>query len=155
MDPHSSGEGWTTGLVTRRLDRDGDASSRSQRASLTALLGLVAIWHRGDSSPRCRRGAASLTSAWDGGAGTTGIRNLGDTEGGNIDNLRFLHHHLLWVTKLLRQGRFTSTAVADRLLTEWAQLAQLGAWMAHEAGQHGLSQRYFTSGLHAAHTGEN
>jgi hypothetical protein len=24
--------------------------------------------------------------------------------------------------------------------------------MAHEAGQHGLSQRYFTSGLHAAHT---
>lgn len=85
-------------------------------------------------------------------AGTAGIRNLGDGEGGNDDNLRFLHHHLLWVTKLLRQGRFTSSAVADRLLTEWAQLAQLGAWMAHEAGQHGLSQRYFTSGLHAAHT---
>ncbi len=85
-------------------------------------------------------------------AGTAGIRNLGDGEGGNNDNLRFLHHHLLWVTKLLRQGRFTSSAVADRLLTEWAQLAQLGAWMAHDAGQHGLSQRYFTSGLHAAHT---
>jgi hypothetical protein len=85
-------------------------------------------------------------------AGTAGIRNLGDVEGGNENNLRFLHHHLLWVTKLLRQGQFTSSVVADRLLTEWAQLAQLGAWMAHEAGQHGLSQRYFTSGLHAAHT---
>jgi len=85
-------------------------------------------------------------------AATAGIRTLGDTEGGNEDNLRFLHHHLTWVTKLLRQGRFTSSAVADRLLTEWAQLAQLGAWIAHEAGQHGLSQRYFTTGLHAAHT---
>jgi len=85
-------------------------------------------------------------------AATAGIRNLGDGEGGNTDTLRFLHHHLLWVAKLLRQGRFTSSAVADRLLTEWAQTAQLGAWIAHEAGQHGLSQRYFTSGLHAAHT---
>jgi hypothetical protein len=54
--------------------------------------------------------------------------------------------------KLLRQARFSSSTVADRLLAEWAQLAQLAAWMADDAGQHGLSQRYFTSGLHAAHT---
>ncbi len=101
-----------------------------------------------------RRRSITVTSAMVDAvaAGTAGIRNLGDGEGGNNDNLRFLHHHLLWVTKLLRQGRFTSSAVADRLLTEWAQTAQLGAWMANEAGQHGLSQRYFTSGLHAAHT---
>jgi len=85
-------------------------------------------------------------------AATDSIRNLGDGEGGNDDNLRFLHHHLLGVAKLLRQARFTSGAVSNRLLTEFAQGAQLGAWMAHEAGQHGLSQRYFTSGLHAAHT---
>ncbi len=85
-------------------------------------------------------------------ATTAGIRNLGDGEGGNEDNLRFAHHHLTWVGKLLRQARFTSGSVADRLLAEWAQLAQLAAWIAHEAGQHGLSQRYFTSGLHAAHT---
>jgi hypothetical protein len=85
-------------------------------------------------------------------AATAGIRNLSFGEGGTNDNLRFLHHHLLWVAKLLRQGRFTNSAVADRLLTEFAQLADLGAFMAHDAGQHGLSQRYFTSGLHAAHT---
>ena len=85
-------------------------------------------------------------------AATTGIRNLGDTEGGNEDNLRFVHHHLTWVAKLLRQGRFTSKSVADRLLTEWAQLAQHAGWMATDARKHGLSQRYFTSGLHAAHT---
>ncbi|MGH3907719.1 MAG: hypothetical protein ACRDTE_26600, partial [Pseudonocardiaceae bacterium] len=85
-------------------------------------------------------------------AATAGIRNLGDAEGGNEDNLRFVHHHLTYVAKLLRQARFTGGSVADRLLTEWAQLAQLAAWMAHEAGKHGLSQRYFTGGLHAAHT---
>jgi hypothetical protein len=85
-------------------------------------------------------------------ATTTGIRNLGDDEGGNDDNLRFVHHHLTWVAKLLRQARFSKDTVAHRLLTEWAQLAQLAAWMAHDAGQHGLSQPYFTSGLHAAHT---
>ncbi len=58
-------------------------------------------------------------------ANTAGIRNLGNTEGGNADNLRFVHHHLIWVTKLLRQARFASGSVADRLLTERAQLAQL------------------------------
>ncbi len=85
-------------------------------------------------------------------AATAGIRDLGNTEGGNEDNLRFAHHHLIWVAKLLRQARFTSSAVANRLLAEWAQLAQLAAWMAMDAGQYGLSQRYVTSGLHAAHT---
>ncbi|MGH3871582.1 MAG: hypothetical protein ACRDSR_08735 [Pseudonocardiaceae bacterium] len=85
-------------------------------------------------------------------ATTAGIRRLGNTEGGNADTLRFVHHHLTWVAKLLRQARFSNSAVADRLLSEWAQLAQLAAWMAMDAGRHGLSQRYFTSGLHAAHT---
>jgi len=85
-------------------------------------------------------------------AATAGIRDLGNTEGGNEDNLRFVHHHLIWVAKLLRQARFTSSAVANRLLAEWAQLAQLAAWMAMDAGRYGLSQRYVTSGLHAAHT---
>ncbi len=35
-------------------------------------------------------------------ATTAGIRKLGDAEGGNEDNLRFVHHHLIWVAKLLR-----------------------------------------------------
>ncbi|MGI9062296.1 MAG: hypothetical protein ACR2FQ_00540 [Pseudonocardiaceae bacterium] len=85
-------------------------------------------------------------------ATTAGIRKLGDGEGGHDDNLRFVHHHLAWVAKLLRQARFSNEKVADRLLAEYGQLMQLAAWMAHDAGQHGLSQRYFISGLHAAHT---
>jgi hypothetical protein len=63
-----------------------------------------------------------------------------------------VHHHLMYVARLLRQARFTSGAVADRLLVEWAQLSQLAGTIAHDAGEHGLSQRYLTSGWHAAHT---
>lgn len=85
-------------------------------------------------------------------ATTAGIRNFGHVEGGHDDSLRFAHHHLIWLAKLLRQGRFSSAAVANRLLCEWAQLAQLAAWLASDAGSHGLSQRYVTSALHAAHT---
>ena len=80
-------------------------------------------------------------------AATAGIRNLGDGEGGNNDSLRFLHHHLLWATTLLRQGRFTNGAVADRLLTEWAQLVDvLGRIAAEVSGvSHGL--RPFSAGV--------
>ncbi|MGH3692403.1 MAG: hypothetical protein ACRDRX_00080, partial [Pseudonocardiaceae bacterium] len=85
-------------------------------------------------------------------ATTAAIRNLGDIEGGNDDTLRFVHHHLTYIARLLRQARFTNAAVADRLLAEWAQLSQQAGWLAHDTGEHGLSQRYFTSGLHAAHT---
>ena len=83
---------------------------------------------------------------------TAGIGDLADVEGGHEDNLRIAHHHLTWVGKLLRQSRFSSSAVADRLLAEWAQLALQAGWMAHDTGRHGLSQRCFASGLHAAHT---
>lgn len=85
-------------------------------------------------------------------AATAGLRNLGDVEGADDDNLRFVHHHFTYVARLLREARFASAKVADQLLAEWAELAQLAGWMAHDAGGHGLSQRYFRSGLSAAHT---
>ncbi len=85
-------------------------------------------------------------------ATTAAMRDLGNAEGGYEDNLRLVHHHLRYVAKLLRHARFTNAAVADRLLAEWAQLSQVAGWLASDAGKHGLSQRYFTSGLHAAHT---
>ncbi len=85
-------------------------------------------------------------------AATAGLRTLGNAEGGHEDILRLVHHHLTSVAKLLRQARFTNAAVANRLLAEWAQLSGQAGWLAHDTGEHGLSQRYFTSGLHAAHT---
>ncbi|MGH3826891.1 MAG: hypothetical protein ACRDQX_06930 [Pseudonocardiaceae bacterium] len=85
-------------------------------------------------------------------AATAGLRALGNTEGGHEDNLRLVHHHVVYVARLLRQAGFTHVAVANRLLAEWAQLSQLAGWLAYDTGEHGLCQRYFTSGLHAAHT---
>ncbi|MGB6164475.1 MAG: hypothetical protein WBF75_18280 [Pseudonocardiaceae bacterium] len=85
-------------------------------------------------------------------ATTAGIRSLGNTEGGHEDTVRFVHHHLTYVATLLRQAKFTNAAVANRLLAEWARLSAQAGWLAHDAGKHGLSQRYLTSGLHAAHT---
>ncbi|MGH3567865.1 MAG: hypothetical protein ACRDRH_17910 [Pseudonocardia sp.] len=85
-------------------------------------------------------------------ATTAAMRDLGNAEGGYEDNLRLVHHHLTYVAKLLRQARFTTAAVANRLLAEWAQISQVAGWLAHDAGRYGLSQRYLTSGLHAAHT---
>ncbi|MGH3939026.1 MAG: hypothetical protein ACRDTG_10415, partial [Pseudonocardiaceae bacterium] len=126
-------------------------------ASLTApAWGYVErLGIRGDSFAALanERRSITITSAMvDAVAATTaGIRTLGNKEGGIEDNLRFVHHHLTWVVKLLRQARFTSSAVANRLLAEWAQLAQLAAWIGMDAGRHGLSQRYVISGLHAAH----
>jgi hypothetical protein len=85
-------------------------------------------------------------------ATTAGLRTLGDAEGGHADPVRLVHHHLTHVAKLLRQAKFTTAAVADRLLAEWAQLSQLAGTVAHDTGEHGLSLRYLTGGLHAAHT---
>ena len=83
---------------------------------------------------------------------TAGIRDLSNAEGGHEDNLRFVHHHLTYVARLLRQARFPNAVIFDRLLAEWAQLSKHAGWLAHDTGKHGLSQRYLISGLHAAHT---
>ena len=154
----------TVGILDEWLRHTGGSIGLDRRiflavsgAALTApAWGYVDHLARGSSFAGLAdaRRSITVTSAMvDSVAATTaGIRNLGNGEGGHEDNLRFVHHHLIWVGKLLRQARFSSSAVANRLLAEWAQLAQLAAWMANDAGQHGLSQRYFTSGLHAAHT---
>lgn len=59
-------------------------------------------------------------------ATNAGMRALGNAEGGYAGNLRFVHH-LIYVARLLRQARFTSTAVADRLLAEWTSCPR---WLA-------------------------
>ncbi|MGH3326735.1 MAG: hypothetical protein ACRDPT_02865 [Streptomycetales bacterium] len=80
------------------------------------------------------------------------LRALDDQEGGDGDNLRFVHRHFRTVAGYLKSGNFSEPQVGVRLLASWAQLAQLAGWMAHDAEEHGLAQRYYRTGLHAAHT---
>jgi hypothetical protein len=44
-----------------------------------------------------------------------------------------------------------SPAVASRLIRALAEIGQLAGWMAFDAADHGLAQRYFVTALRAAH----
>ena len=79
------------------------------------------------------------------------LRDLDDREGGEQENLRFVHREFDAVAGLVRTGQPADSAVMARLLGNWAQLGQLAGWMAYDGQQHGLAQRYYRTALHAAH----
>jgi len=151
-------DSWLQGGGPQQMDPD-----RREFMTIAGAALTVAAWGYVDSSPS-RLGEISLGATGRGSLTITagmvdvvkdtikGLRALDDTGGGNTDNLRFIHHHLLALADWLRHGRFASTAVGDQLLGLWAQLAQLAGWVAQDAERHGLAQRYWRSGLHAAHT---
>lgn len=56
-------------------------------------------------------------------------------------------------TRLLLEWDARSESRTRRLMVVMAQLAQLAAWLAIDAGRHRESQRYLVTGLHAAHEG--
>jgi hypothetical protein len=84
------------------------------------------------------------------------VRHLDDAEGGNTSTLRHAHRRFTFVADYIRAGRFTDTATRTRAISLWAQLARTLGWMAMDAGLHGLAQRYYRTGLTAAHeTGDH
>ncbi|MGH3870368.1 MAG: hypothetical protein ACRDSR_02455 [Pseudonocardiaceae bacterium] len=155
----------TVGVLDDWLRRTGGAIGMDRRNFLAVSGGALTapawayadqLGTRGGSFAALVEGGRTMTvtsAVVDTVATTTaGLAALIDAEGGHHDNLRLVHHHLMYVARLLRQASFTHRAVADRLLVEWAQLSRLAGWVAHDTGENGLAQRYFTSGLHAAHT---
>ncbi len=78
------------------------------------------------------------------------LRRLDDHEGGSLENLRFVHQHLLTVGQHIHSGEAADAGVLTKLLRLWMQLNQLAGWMAYDAEQHGLAQRYWYTALHAA-----
>jgi hypothetical protein len=83
------------------------------------------------------------------------LRYLDDQEGGNQENLRFAHHYLLTLGQHLTAGDTCNADVHGELLQLWMYLCQIAGWMAYDAEQHGLAQRYFYSGLHVARSTED
>ncbi|MFJ6217271.1 hypothetical protein ACIQGZ_28650 [Streptomyces sp. NPDC092296] len=79
------------------------------------------------------------------------VRHLDDAEGGDRSTLRHAYRHFTLVADHVRASRFTDAATRTRTIDLWAQLAQTVGWMAMDAGLHGLAQRYFRTGLTAAH----
>src|SRR5262249_5372305 len=69
------------------------------------------------------------------------LQRLDDANGGGA-HLAYVGAQFRAVALLLRQGGHTS-AIERRLFAALAELGQLAGWMAFDAGQHGLGQRYF------------
>jgi hypothetical protein len=83
------------------------------------------------------------------------LRRFDDQEGGNLATIAFAHRFLMMIGGHLHTGDAESEDVAAQLLRVWMQLCQVIGWMAYDAEQHGLAQRYFFSTLHAARTLED
>ncbi|HXL90404.1 MAG TPA: hypothetical protein VN969_15780, partial [Streptosporangiaceae bacterium] len=77
------------------------------------------------------------------------LQQLDDAKGGAA-SLGYVGAQLRAVALVLHEGTYTAVQTR-RLLTALADLGQLAGWMAFDANQHGLAQRYFFTGLRAAH----
>jgi hypothetical protein len=77
------------------------------------------------------------------------LQQLDDAKGGAA-SLGYIGAQLRAVALVLHEGTY-SAAIIRRLLIALADLGQLAGWMAFDANQHGLAQRYFFTGLRAAH----
>lgn len=80
------------------------------------------------------------------------LRRADDVEGGSEENLKYAGGAVSQVVDYLNNATFTESAVARNMLGVLAQLSQISGWMAYDAERHGLAQRYFRIGLHAAHS---
>lgn len=77
------------------------------------------------------------------------LQQLDDAKGGAA-SLGYIGAQLRAVALVLHEGTYPAAATR-RLLVALADLGQLAGWMAFDASQHGLAQRYFFTGLRAAH----
>ncbi len=76
------------------------------------------------------------------------LHRLNDTHGGRA-YLPYVGAQFRAVALLLRQGSHPAR-VERRLFAALAEISQLAGWMALDAGQHGLAQRYLFTALRAA-----
>ncbi|TWP46073.1 transcriptional regulator [Lentzea tibetensis] len=80
------------------------------------------------------------------------LQRLDDAKGGGA-HLAYVGAYFRSVAALLRQGGHADH-VERRLFAALADIGQLAGWMAFDAGQHGLAQRYFFTTLRAAKQAE-
>lgn len=138
------------------LDFDRRTFLSSWGASLTlpawayvdSLVSPLAMATAEASSRRGRSVTPAMMTIWEN--TVEQLRYLDDREGGNLENLRFAHRYLLMLGEHLKAGEASDASVNAEMLRLWMYLCQIAGWMAYDAEQHGLAQRYFYSGLHAA-----
>jgi hypothetical protein len=77
------------------------------------------------------------------------IRTIDDTYGG-ASHLHYVGAQFQALALLLREGGYAQ-ATRQQILVSLAELAQQAGWMAYDASQQGLAQRYYFTGLRTAH----
>jgi hypothetical protein len=80
------------------------------------------------------------------------FRRMDDLEGGSAENLKHVRQAVGQLTAYAKDGTFTQAGLSRQLVGVLAQVSQIGGWMAYDAERHGLAQRYFRTGLQAAHS---
>jgi hypothetical protein len=78
------------------------------------------------------------------------LLQLLDDEHGGARHLPYVGAQFRSVGLLLHEGGHPE-AVTTRLIGALAEIGQLAGWMAFDAADHGLAQRYFVTALRAAH----
>lgn len=79
------------------------------------------------------------------------LRRLDDYVGGQ-DTHAMVAGELAATTALLRDAAYTED-VGKRLLVAVGELAQVAGWVTSDAGRHDEAERYYLSGMRAAHAG--
>jgi hypothetical protein len=141
---HVVAQDWLVGgLVDRRhfLAVSGSTLVGAVSAYLAAELPAAA------AVPAARAGDDPLVEQIE--ASIPLLQQLDDAKGGAA-NLGYIGAQLRAVALVLHEGTYPMAATR-RLLVALADLGQLAGWMAFDANQHGLAQRYFFTGLRAAH----
>lgn len=123
-------------------------------ASGTALLAIVSHYvdgtaGRGPLTNRLARPAATDPLV-DQVEQNLPLLQLLDDEHGGARHLSYVGAQFRAVTLLLHEGGHSPYATA-RLLHALGEVGQLAGWMAFDAGDHGLAQRYFATALRAVH----
>lgn len=80
-----------------------------------------------------------------------GVRRMDDQLGGGEALLDLVQALLEYVVRLLDHNSYTDT-VGRRLYASAGELMRLAGWLSFDAGDHGRAQRYWNTGLYAAHT---
>jgi hypothetical protein len=78
------------------------------------------------------------------------LLQLLDDEHGGARHLPYVGAQFRAVGLLLHEGGHPAT-VTTRLLRALAEIGQLAGWMAFDAADHGMAQRYFVTAMRAAH----
>ena len=156
--PPPTAPGATVETATQWVTRDGGDMDRRNFLAVTgaALTGPAFTTATASPAPpvptASLRGPLITPAITDSIAATVdAVRQLDDAEGGDRSTIRHIHGYFTLLAQYVRAGRFTTPATRTHTINLWAQLAQTAGWMAMDAGQHGLAQRYYRTGLTAAH----